>query len=97
VHEHYSFIIIRILISYILNIFNTSYQWPQLFMWWRLFQKRIMHTKFDIYIFITGAGIFATTVTAGTIAIIWPFNAMERPFLRDLISCRQLVKTSVIS
>ena len=44
-----------------------------------------MHTKFDIYIFITGAGIFATTVTAGTIAIIWPFNAMERPFLRDVI------------
>jgi sodium/potassium/calcium exchanger 6 len=44
-----------------------------------------MHTKFDIYIFITGAGIFATTVTAGTIAIICPFNAMERPFLRDVI------------
>jgi uncharacterized membrane protein len=30
-----------------------------------------MHTKFDIYIFITGAGIFVTTVVAGTIAIIW--------------------------
>jgi sodium/potassium/calcium exchanger 6 len=44
-----------------------------------------MHTKFDIYIFITGAGIFVTTVVAGTIAIICPFNAMERPFLRDVI------------
>jgi capsule polysaccharide export protein KpsC/LpsZ len=43
-----------------------------------------MHTKFDIYIFITGAGIFVTTVVAGTIAIICPFNAMERPFLRDV-------------
>jgi sodium/potassium/calcium exchanger 6 len=26
-----------------------------------------------------------TTVVAGTIAIICPFNAMERPFLRDVI------------
>ena len=44
-----------------------------------------MHTKFDIYIFITGAGIFVTTVVAGTIAIICPFNTMQRPFLRDVI------------
>ena len=21
--------------------------------WWRLFQKRVVHTKFDIYVFIT--------------------------------------------
>ena len=32
-----------------------------------------------------GAGVFVTTVVAGTIAIIQPFDAMQRPFLRDVI------------
>ena len=34
---------------------------------------------------LLGAGIFVTTVVAGTIAIICPFNSTERPFLRDVI------------
>ena len=33
----------------------------------------------------SGAGVFVTTVVAGTIAIIQPFDAMQRPFLRDII------------
>ncbi|XP_045173122.2 mitochondrial sodium/calcium exchanger protein-like isoform X3 [Mercenaria mercenaria] len=32
-----------------------------------------------------GAGVFVTTVVAGFIAIICPFDAMQRPFLRDVI------------
>ncbi|CAH1800977.1 unnamed protein product [Owenia fusiformis] len=32
-----------------------------------------------------GAGVFVTTIVAGTIAIICPFVAMQRPLLRDLI------------
>lgn len=32
-----------------------------------------------------GAGIFVTTVVAGSIAVVRPFKAMERPFLRDVI------------
>lgn len=32
-----------------------------------------------------GAGVFVTAVVAGTIAIIHPFNAMQRPFLRDIV------------
>ncbi|KAJ8312707.1 hypothetical protein KUTeg_010080 [Tegillarca granosa] len=32
-----------------------------------------------------GAGVFVTTVVAGTIAVICPFDAMQRPFLRDVI------------
>ncbi|KAK3084637.1 hypothetical protein FSP39_016661 [Pinctada imbricata] len=32
-----------------------------------------------------GAGVFVTAVVAGTIAIIHPFDAMQRPFLRDVI------------
>lgn len=32
-----------------------------------------------------GAGVFVTTVVAGFIAIICPFDAMQRPFLRDII------------
>ncbi|KAK3592204.1 hypothetical protein CHS0354_034308 [Potamilus streckersoni] len=31
------------------------------------------------------AGVFVTTVVAGTIAIICPFDCMQRPFLRDVI------------
>ncbi|XP_021341574.1 sodium/potassium/calcium exchanger 6, mitochondrial-like isoform X2 [Mizuhopecten yessoensis] len=32
-----------------------------------------------------GAGVFVTTVVAGSIAVICPFQAMQRPFLRDVI------------
>lgn len=32
-----------------------------------------------------GAGMFVTTIVAGSIAIISPFHVMERPLLRDLI------------
>ncbi|XP_064613069.1 mitochondrial sodium/calcium exchanger protein-like [Liolophura sinensis] len=32
-----------------------------------------------------GAGVFVTSAVAGTIAIICPFDAMQRPFLRDVI------------
>ncbi|XP_052261125.1 mitochondrial sodium/calcium exchanger protein-like isoform X2 [Dreissena polymorpha] len=32
-----------------------------------------------------GAGVFVSTVVAGTIAIIHPFDAMQRPFLRDMV------------
>ena len=38
------------------------------------------HLTFDL-----GAGIFVTTVVAGSIAVVRPFKAMERPFLRDVI------------
>ena len=34
---------------------------------------------------LVGAGIFVTTVVAGSIAVVRPFKAMERPFLRDVI------------
>jgi sodium/potassium/calcium exchanger 6 len=34
---------------------------------------------------LAGAGIFVTTVIAGTISVISPFKAMERPLLRDII------------
>ena len=33
----------------------------------------------------SGAGMFVTTVVTGTISLIRPFKAMERPFLRDVI------------
>jgi sodium/potassium/calcium exchanger 6 len=33
----------------------------------------------------SGAGVFVTTVVAGFIAIICPFDSMQRPFLRDMI------------
>ncbi|KAL4223077.1 Mitochondrial sodium/calcium exchanger protein [Mactra antiquata] len=32
-----------------------------------------------------GAGVFVTTVVAGFIVVICPFDAMQRPFLRDII------------
>ncbi|XP_046544013.1 mitochondrial sodium/calcium exchanger protein-like isoform X5 [Haliotis rubra] len=32
-----------------------------------------------------GAGVFVTTVVAGVIAVVCPFDAMQRPFLRDVI------------
>ena len=32
-----------------------------------------------------GAGIFVTTVVAGSVAMVRPFHAMERPFLRDIV------------
>jgi solute carrier family 24 (sodium/potassium/calcium exchanger), member 6 len=34
---------------------------------------------------LLGAGIFVSTVVAGTICIIKPFTSNERPLLRDLI------------
>ncbi len=41
---------------------------------------------FDVdYRLIVGAGIFVTTVVAGSIAVVRPFEAMQRPFLRDVI------------
>lgn len=35
--------------------------------------------------FFPGAGIFVTTVVAGSIALIKPFTVASRPFLRDVI------------
>jgi sodium/potassium/calcium exchanger 6 len=32
-----------------------------------------------------GAGVFVTTVVAGSICIAKPFKLMERPFLRDVV------------
>ena len=32
-----------------------------------------------------GAGVFVTTVVAGSICIAKPFHLMERPFLRDIV------------
>jgi len=37
------------------------------------------------YCLLPGAGVFVTTIVAGVIAIICPFDAMQRPFLRDII------------
>ncbi|XP_055996579.1 mitochondrial sodium/calcium exchanger protein-like isoform X2 [Ostrea edulis] len=34
---------------------------------------------------LLGAGVFVTAVVAGTIAIIHPFDAMQRPFIRDIV------------
>lgn len=34
---------------------------------------------------ITGAGIFCTTIIAGSISFIKPFAVMQRPFLRDCV------------
>lgn len=33
----------------------------------------------------TGAGIFVTTVVAGSVALVKPFAVASRPFLRDVI------------
>lgn len=33
----------------------------------------------------TGAGIFVTTVVAGSVALVKPFSVASRPFLRDVI------------
>ena len=38
-----------------------------------------------MFLFDAGAGVFVTAVVAGTIAIIHPFDAMQRPFLRDIV------------
>ena len=32
----------------------------------------------------TGAGIFVTTVVAGSVALVKPFTVASRPFLRDV-------------
>lgn len=34
---------------------------------------------------MAGAGVFVTTVVAGGIALVKPFTAASRPFLRDVI------------
>lgn len=34
---------------------------------------------------LAGAGVFVTTVVAGGIALVKPFTAASRPFLRDVI------------
>lgn len=34
---------------------------------------------------LVGAGVFVTTVVAGGIALVKPFTAASRPFLRDVI------------
>jgi len=34
---------------------------------------------------LLGAGVFVTTVVAGTISVVTPFTAMQRPFIRDVI------------
>lgn len=36
-------------------------------------------------IFYLGAGIFVTTVVAGSVALVKPFTVASRPFLRDVI------------
>lgn len=46
---------------------------------------RLTYLFLICYDFIIGAGVFVTTVVAGFIAIICPFDAMQRPFLRDII------------
>lgn len=40
---------------------------------------------FEFLTSVSGAGVFVTAVVAGTIAIIHPFDAMQRPFLRDIV------------
>jgi Ca2+/Na+ antiporter len=37
------------------------------------------------FVVSVGAGVFVTAVVAGTIAIIHPFDAMQRPFIRDIV------------
>jgi Ca2+/Na+ antiporter len=34
---------------------------------------------------VIGAGVFVTTVVAGTIALLTPFRSIQRPLLRDII------------
>lgn len=34
---------------------------------------------------LTGAGVFVTTVVAGSVAFAKPFSCMQRPFLRDTV------------
>lgn len=36
-------------------------------------------------VLVIGAGIFCTTIIAGSISFIKPFHVMERPFLRDCV------------
>ena len=45
----------------------------------------MIHHHINLFLFFSGAGIFVSTVVAGTISIAHPFHAMERPFLRDII------------
>lgn len=43
------------------------------------------HTLFTVYFCPKGAGIFVTTVVAGSVALVKPFTVASRPFLRDVI------------
>lgn len=40
---------------------------------------------------LLGAGVFVTTCVAGTISVVKPFKAMERPFIRDVLFYLTLV------
>ena len=37
------------------------------------------------WLYVPGAGMFVTSVVVGAIAVVKPFRAMARPFLRDII------------
>jgi sodium/potassium/calcium exchanger 6 len=41
--------------------------------------------KTIFFFFFSGAGVFVTTVVAGTIGLVKPFNSIQRPLLRDII------------
>lgn len=43
------------------------------------------YLKDKICVLFTGAGIFVTTVVAGSVALVKPFAVASRPFLRDVI------------
>lgn len=43
------------------------------------------HHLFNLYCCSLGAGIFVTTVVAGSVALVKPLTVASRPFLRDVI------------
>ncbi len=51
--------------------------------------NRFINHKKNIFLiwfsFFLGAGIFVTTVVAGSIALVKPFTVASRPFLRDVV------------
>ena len=42
-------------------------------------------SNIKICLYIIGAGVFVTTVVAGTVMVIKPFYMAQRPFLRDIV------------
>ena len=50
-----------------------------------LYSQKFCWLSVFLFLFDAGAGVFVTAVVAGTIAIIHPFDAMQRPFLRDIV------------